>query len=355
MTPKVSIIVPVYNTEDYISRCIDSLLLQTYSNLEILLIDDGSTDNSKEICETYAKIDSRIRFFSQENHGVSAARNKGLDKMTGDFLCFLDSDDWFDSESIEMLVKQLCETDADVVFFNIMNEKGTSSTPRLEPLDTGVVNKYELIRQMICYVNNKGSFTGYYFSSCSKMYRVEALRSAKNGLCHFDESIRILEDGIWLMSHIPYFKKGVLDDRTWYHRTLRSTSAMGDTSKWIDTAQQYLCSYSRILDILVEIGNDDLIALAKESCFGSTRNYINRLFKEHCEDNLTSLYCSLKEPYRYEFLSVELTEFNRIKTSHSFKLGRKINNMRQTSRLVNFTYKGVHKVYRGLKKLKAKL
>lgn len=99
----VSIIVPVYNTETYLNQCIDSILAQTYHNLEIIIIDDGATDNSADICESYS--DSRIIVYHTENRGLSAARNYGIDKSHGEYIYFVDSDDWIDADLIEKAMK----------------------------------------------------------------------------------------------------------------------------------------------------------------------------------------------------------------------------------------------------------
>ena len=93
---KISVIIPVYNVEKYLKRCLDSVINQTYKNLEIILVDDGSTDNSGKICDEYAKNDKRIIVIHKENGGVSVARNIGLDICTGDYVNFIDSDDWID-------------------------------------------------------------------------------------------------------------------------------------------------------------------------------------------------------------------------------------------------------------------
>ena len=110
---KVSIIIPVYNVEKYISKCLESVITQTYTNLEILVNNDGSTDNSYQICKEYALIDSRIKLFSQENKGLSAARNAMLDKVTGYYILFVDSDDIIAPEHVERLVKIIEENNAD--------------------------------------------------------------------------------------------------------------------------------------------------------------------------------------------------------------------------------------------------
>ena len=101
---KVSIIIPVYNGENTIKRCLDSVLKQTYDNLQIIVIDDGSTDDTHNICKAYSKKDERILFLTCENFGVSNARNICLDNATGDYVCFLDSDDYIDCDTISDMV-----------------------------------------------------------------------------------------------------------------------------------------------------------------------------------------------------------------------------------------------------------
>ena len=114
MTEKITVIVPVYNVENYLNKCLDSLINQTYKNLEIIVINDGSTDNSGEICQEYAQKDNRIIYIEKENGGLSDARNVGLDKMTGSYVTFIDSDDWVELDYVEILYKKIIEYQADI-------------------------------------------------------------------------------------------------------------------------------------------------------------------------------------------------------------------------------------------------
>lgn len=116
MLPKISVIVPVYNVEDYVCACIDSILQQTYQNLEIILVIDGSTDGSERLCRNYK--DERIRIVSKENGGLSSARNAGIEVATGAFFSFIDSDDYIDRRMIETLYQDLAAFDADVACCN---------------------------------------------------------------------------------------------------------------------------------------------------------------------------------------------------------------------------------------------
>ncbi len=118
MNEKITVIVPVYNVEHYLDKCLDSLINQTYKNLEIIVINDGSTDNSGIICQEYAQKDNRIVYIEKENGGQSEARNMGLDRMTGSYVTFVDSDDWVEPNYVEVLYKKLLEYCADIAVGN---------------------------------------------------------------------------------------------------------------------------------------------------------------------------------------------------------------------------------------------
>lgn len=121
--PRISVIVPVYNTEKYLRRCVDSILAQTFRDFELLLVDDGSTDSSPAICDEYAKKDSRVRVFHKENGGVSSARNLGLDNARGEWIAFADSDDHVNVEYLTILMRGL-ELDWVASSYRILGDKG---------------------------------------------------------------------------------------------------------------------------------------------------------------------------------------------------------------------------------------
>ena len=114
MQEKNCVIVPVYNVEAYLERCVESILKQTYSNLEILLVNDGSTDKSGELCDQLALRDTRIRVIHKENGGLSHARNRGIDEASADLIGFIDSDDYIDEDMYETLYRQIKEANADL-------------------------------------------------------------------------------------------------------------------------------------------------------------------------------------------------------------------------------------------------
>ncbi len=117
---KITIIVPVYNVEEYVGRCLESIITQTHANLEIIVVNDGSDDNSMDVVEKFSTIDNRFVVVNQKNLGLSLARNCGLDIATGDYVLFVDSDDWLDPEACERLLDVALETNADVVVFGLM-------------------------------------------------------------------------------------------------------------------------------------------------------------------------------------------------------------------------------------------
>ncbi len=123
---KVSIIIPIYNTKEFLPSLFDSLLSQSYGNIEIIAVDDGSTDGSTQTCKEYAEKDGRIRFYPIENTGVSGARNFGLDKAEGDYVMFLDSDDHYKENAVEKLMDAAESSDADIVSAGIVKIVGTS-------------------------------------------------------------------------------------------------------------------------------------------------------------------------------------------------------------------------------------
>ena len=118
-TPTISVIAPVYNTEKYLPRCIDSILAQTFTDFELLLIDDGSKDNSGAVCDEYASKDERVRVFHKENGGVSSARNVGLDNAKGEWITFVDSDDWIAETMYQEMYELATLENADIVYCDI--------------------------------------------------------------------------------------------------------------------------------------------------------------------------------------------------------------------------------------------
>ena len=148
---KVSVIVPVFNVENFIEKTLASICNQTFSDLEIIIIDDGSKDRSGVICDQYAKKDSRIRVFHQQNQGITKTRNTGIGLATGDYLCFVDSDDWISEKFIDVLVAAIDQNKADIAFTNhsiVNNNKCTYRDDYHQSVYAEPAEKNELLCQI---------------------------------------------------------------------------------------------------------------------------------------------------------------------------------------------------------------
>lgn len=166
---KISVIIPVYNTELYIARCIDSILKQTYEDWELILVDDGSTDRSGAICDDYARKDSRITALHNQNQGPAASRNNGVKAAKAEFIMFVDSDDWLDEKMLQIMYEQMKNTEAGMVccIFKDIDDKGKISHPQIfkEPY-IDCMNAQECMYQM----HHTRHLTG---SPCTKLFRKE--------------------------------------------------------------------------------------------------------------------------------------------------------------------------------------
>lgn len=209
--PLISIIVPVYNTEKYLSKCLDSLINQTYKNLQIILINDGSTDNSGGICEEYANKDNRIIYKSVENGGVSSARNNGLALATGDYYHFPDSDDYLELDTYEYLLglleKYKCDTVAFEHFVTFSNEEIVHSMEE---------SKYGLFDNAKVQTN---IMRGSQFC-CNKLYTKEMIAGLS-----FREDIYRGEDTLFAATALSKADSVWFDKRPLYHYVQSEDSA----------------------------------------------------------------------------------------------------------------------------------
>jgi glycosyltransferase involved in cell wall biosynthesis len=161
---KITIIVPVYNVEKYIKRCIESLISQTYVNIEIILIDDGSKDRCAEICKNYLESDNRILFFHKNNEGLSEARNDGIRLSSGKYLTFIDSDDWVKNTYIESLYNSLVINNSDIAICCFQAVPNSAKFVEEQPIQVSQYTNLEALRQL------DGKFKTEFTISCGKLY-----------------------------------------------------------------------------------------------------------------------------------------------------------------------------------------
>lgn len=211
--PVVSIIVPVYNSELHLSRCLDSLISQDYSNIEIILINDGSIDNSLAILKEYEDKDERIKVFDQTNSGVSHARNVGLSEAKGEYICFVDSDDYVDTTYVSNFIKGL-DKNSDLVFQGLNEIHLDKSVRRVIPKQA--FYSYSNILNGISDINKHKIF-GYV---CNKLYKASIIRT--NNL-KFREDINISEDRIFALKYLQYVQSMQVVAESAYNYELQET------------------------------------------------------------------------------------------------------------------------------------
>ena len=196
--PKVSIIIPIYNTSERLSGCLDSVLNQTHRNLEIILVDDGSTDDSPAIIQTYAQKDSRIKVITQKNQGQSAARNRGLKQATGDFISFLDSDDAVKPNFIQKLLAPYLKNPQTILTVCGITRKflKTGQTERLYLSPSRPPQKSDTRKS---YILRLLTTDGRLYSSVNKLYRADIAQKLK-----FDESLNFAEDTKFVLDYLQH-------------------------------------------------------------------------------------------------------------------------------------------------------
>lgn len=149
MNPLISVIIPIYKVENFLDRCIQSVVAQTYSNLEILLIDDGSPDQCPEMAEAWAAKDSRIKVFHKQNGGLSDARNYGLDRMTGDYVAFVDSDDYIEPEMYKTMIEAVMRTNATLACCGRFYTNGSINSPSRCANEEKILTKNQAIKELL--------------------------------------------------------------------------------------------------------------------------------------------------------------------------------------------------------------
>lgn len=223
--PKVSIIVPVYNVEKYLCQCLESLVHQTLTDIEIICVDDGSTDNSLGILNKYAQLDSRIKVFSQKNQGVSSARNLGLEKVNGEYITFVDSDDWIELNACEILYNTAQERNTDILlcsYYNYDNKKNWQ--------DIRLVNFCSFLKDSVTdFLNSYNQIFATPMGTLCKFYNAELL---KNNNIKFPSNIKCGEDRVfYIFSCIKAKNISAINTPLYYYRHItNSLSTSSDFS-----------------------------------------------------------------------------------------------------------------------------
>ncbi len=274
--PLVSIIVPVYNSKKWLKSCLDSILNQSYQNIEVLLIDDGSKDESVHICDEYGEKDFRVRVIHKKNEGVSIARNYGINASKGEFLQFVDSDDIIHPKMTEQLVKIINEKKADVAMCDVVNIKEKEmlgyNFQDLEKIYVGEMTKQEVLKNII----RDDGFSGFVFN---KLFRKDIIKMNEN--VRFDSAITICEDLLFCCEYLSNVKKVVYTNEKLYGYVEHMGSAITTVNEKFLTSIDAKIKIAKIYDryCLLEGRSYYIYSIAHLFTFINT-NIIKKVKKE---------------------------------------------------------------------------
>ncbi len=274
--PKISIIVPVYKAEKYIRRCVDSIIAQTYSDWELLLLDDGSPDCSGEICDEYAQRDHRVKVFHKGNGGVSSARNLGLDNAQGQYLTFVDADDWIDADNLAICLSIIEKNHLDVLQFPFkrIDERGNIlQTQQLVPTDVLDLSRY---------------ITNRHFNLCVGGAYMKNSIVQENHI-RFEEDLKLAEDQIFMMTVMLNSERLQAIDSVYYNYYFNSDSATNNEQikdiirtsyRGIEFKQQYPLFAVRMDGLVLWF----IEKLLWRHCCGEACRILSALKPEHYKD-----------------------------------------------------------------------
>ena len=311
MNMKVTVVIPVYNTKRYLEECVASVIGQTYKEIEILLVDDGSTDGSSALCDELAERDERIRVLHKENGGAATARNLGIDEASGEYVMFLDSDDWLDLDTVEMLIQHADQNHTDVIKFNFVREYGDRQLLKTNTfLQEKLYVKEEcrtVCRQILGLVESEMAHPENlnFLASCGfNMYRKELLLRSKARFIPIQE-IGTFVDGLFNFEVFMHVERFEFIDRPFYH--YRKTNETAATMRY---RRNYLNRQLVLFDKLkAEINRQNDVAFFEEAyshriVFSTMEIAINALlnsasfFEKYKEIKTMVKHERFKEAYR---------------------------------------------------------
>lgn len=245
MDELISIVVPVYNKKTYLAECFESIEKQTYENIEVIVVDDGSTDNSADICLAYAEKDARFHFIHQENGGQNSARKKGAENATGDYLIFVDADDWVSHDMCRVLMDNMKKTGADIVCGAIQKTRNGIFFHTMR-VPEGTYTPEDVIENFVVEPGTVVLKSGDYFATVFLVARMYKKATVIDALRHFDMRIRFGEDMalLFYMMHnsncISY-----IDDIVYYIRVVNESASMSVSTPYLKAQLKYLAHFTK--------------------------------------------------------------------------------------------------------------
>lgn len=244
---KISLIIPIYNTQEYLDKCLESAVKQDYKNIEIICVDDGSTDGSGQILDRFAEKYKNIVAIHQKNGGESNARNRGLSVASGDYIGFMDCDDWIDSSMYSRLTQILELYDVDMAASGWIKEFSDRSiaVDNQEQIKSGIIYRDELLK----YVYYRDKYQGFAYM-WNKLYKKEALYDKGNHFLKFNESLRLGGDIVYLAQILMNVERAVYINESFYHYRQRKES--GSHSRNVEARLDSLKAYDYVIDFFQE-------------------------------------------------------------------------------------------------------
>ncbi len=294
MNKEVSIIIPTYNAEKYISDCIESVLSQTYSNIEVIIIDDGSTDKTSVICKEYQKKDERINYYFQNNSGVSKARNFGIELAEGKYIVFIDADDMISCTYIEQLVYIF--DNENIQMASVSHTRDLSNLGKDIYKQIAVVDSEEVRSFMMDFTQQK--FNGYVWE---KMFVTDIVKNS----VRYNEAISVREDLLFIIQYLKYIDKcGYINNNLYYYRD-------NDSSVLHNMSANRMKTQIMMAQIVLETEQKDskLYYDAMDSYYESGRRYVEILSREKI----------LTKDVKKKWLSLQIRHFKDNKSVNQIK------------------------------------
>ncbi|MBQ1275434.1 MAG: glycosyltransferase [Cellulosilyticum sp.] len=224
---KISIILPIYNVEKYLATCIESLLSQIHQNLEIILVNDGSKDGSLKVCKEYAEKDSRIIVIDKPNEGVAITRNRGIEAATGDYIAFVDPDDWVEPQMYHSLLNHIKKWDSPVCLCNFYKDTKRRSQQKVFEFEDEVLVADEIVDKLINDMIGVADLLPKYTMIMGSVWRGLYKRSfIEEHHLRFIPKLTIMEDLVFMVQVLLKCDKVAIDQNTWYHYVQHANSAL---------------------------------------------------------------------------------------------------------------------------------
>ncbi|WP_373260060.1 glycosyltransferase family 2 protein [Phocaeicola vulgatus] len=289
--PIITIIIPIYKAENCIKRCIDSIINQTFTSFELLLINDGSPDSSGKICDEYAQTDQRIKVFHKKNGGVSSARNLGIQKSNGNFICFIDSDDWIEPYHLEALYQTYQTYHCDLIINGYAKEKKNSKTIQVH---TGIYTTKEIPNGITELKRNQ--LLGYPWNKLFKKDIIEQYN------IKFDHSITLREDEIFVLQYLTHCNSIQCTDSISYHYIELENS--------LSKKKHSYCSLKKAVELIKQY------SIELSNRFGGTNKaFIEQIEKEYQYYNIRLISTLYNEKNSNKYIKNELYKITKNKSA----------------------------------------